>query len=93
MTADGDQMSPVHLLFALIGAALYVVAGFLMAASLIVVPVWVVAILFAVWVAAGWSAWRRWRRHQFALLGAGLISLGAWVALVGVGDSALDLWG
>jgi len=93
MTAKPDELSSVHLLFVLIGAGLYLVAGFLVGASLIVVPGWVVVVLLVVWLASGIWAARRWQTSRFALVWAGLISLGAWIVAVAIGDRTLGLWG
>jgi uncharacterized protein YacL len=93
MPEDPEEFTSAHLLFALIGAALCLVAGFLMVASLIVVPIWVVAVLLVVWMVTVGYAIRRWRQNQFAPLLAGVISLGAWVISVGVADGAFELWG
>lgn len=87
------QPGPVPLLFALIGAALLMVGGMLIAASLLVVPVWVVLVLAMAWLGAVVYAARTWRRKPFAPLIGGVAALGLWILVVAVGDRTLELWG
>jgi hypothetical protein len=91
--SESPQPGSVQLLFVLIGAALLMVGGMLIVASLLVVPAWVVSLLALVWVGAVVYAGRTWRRNAFSPLAAGVAALGLWILVVAVGDRTLGLWG
>lgn len=91
--SGSPQPGSVQLLFVLIGAALLMVGGMLIVASLLVVPAWVVSLLALVWVGAVVYAGRTGRRNAFAPLVAGVAALGLWILVVAVGDRTLGLWG
>ncbi len=85
-----DTISQTHLLFALIGFALMIFVGLFVLASTLIAPLWAVALMGVVWVAAAVWSWIRWRRSMFAPLlaatGVGVL----WIAVVNLGDVLLD---
>jgi hypothetical protein len=83
------ELTPTHLLFALIGLALHLVMGVFVVASGLVAPPWGVAVLVAVWLAAAAWAGIRWRRSMFAPLTAAVGTAAFWILFVGAGDAFL----
>lgn len=88
MTA-ADELTPVHVLFVLIGAALHLVVGFFVAASGLVAPPWGVAILVVVWVIGAVVALRRWRSSMFVPLIVACATAVFWIGLVAFGGAVL----
>jgi hypothetical protein len=84
------DISPTHLLFALIGLALLGVVGIFVFASTLIAPVWAVVAMGAVWLAASGWAWVRWRRSMFAPLLAAIAVGVVWIVAVNLGDVFLD---
>lgn len=86
---SSSEISPTHLLFALIGLALMVVVGLFVFASTLIAPLWAVAVMGAMWLAAGLWAWRRWRDSMFAPLIAAIGVGVLWIVIVNLGDAVL----
>ena len=85
MTA-GSSIDVVHRGLALAGGVLYLLAGFWVSVSGLVVPPWGVAVLAVVWLALGLWAVSRWRSRRLApLLAFGAMAV-FWVAFVLLGS-------
>ena len=93
MEVTPSAIGPAHRIFALVGGALQLVAGFYVAASILLAPLWGVAVLFAVWLATTYWAVRNWRKHQFATLFAFAIMVAFWVGFLLLGDALFDDFG
>ena len=90
MSEPSDELTPTHLLFALIGLGRMLMVGVFVLASTLIAPTWAVALMGAVWVVAAVWAGRRWRQSMFAPL---LASLGVgvlWIVVVNVGSAVFD---
>lgn len=81
------ELSPRHLLYALVGAALLVVMGVFVFASGLIVPPWGTVVLVAAWLVAVVMALRSWRRRMFAPVMWGVLVGLFWVAFVSVGGA------
>lgn len=86
---DRDELSPRHLLYALVGAALQLVMGVFVLASGLVAPPWAVALLVAVWLLGVVSSLRSWRDKMFSPLLWGVVVGVVWVGVVSVGGAVL----
>ncbi|MDJ0960957.1 MAG: hypothetical protein QNJ88_09880 [Acidimicrobiia bacterium] len=89
MDESPADISPTHLLFALIGLALLGMVGIFVFASTLIAPVWAVVMMGAIWLAAAVWAWLRWRRSMFAPLLAAVVVGAVWIAAVNLGDVLL----
>ncbi len=78
-----------HVLYALVGAAVFSVMGLLIAATPLLAPVWAAIVLALVWCGAVVMALRSWRRRVFGPLLWALAVTGAWYALLLFGDFVL----
>ncbi len=85
MTAN--ELSPRHVLYALVGAALLAAMGFLTLASGLIVPPWGTAVLVAAWLGAVVMAVRTWRRQMFAPVISGVGFAVFWVVFVIAGEA------
>lgn len=81
------HLSPTHRVLALVGAALQAVAGFYVAFSGLLAPLWGVVVLVLVWVATTAWAVRRWRNHAFAVLVAFGVMTAFWTGFLLIGDA------
>ena len=89
MDRPPTEISPTHLLFALIGLALMGMVGIFVFASTLIAPVWAVVVMGAIWLtAAAWS-WTRWRHSMFAPLLAAVAVGILWIVIVNLGDVLL----
>jgi hypothetical protein len=89
MTEPQAEITPIHLLFALIGLALMLFVGVFVFASTLIAPWWAVLAMGVAWVgAAGW-AWSRWRTSKFAPLLAAVAVAVVWIVVVTLGDEML----
>lgn len=66
MNARESELTATHVILAVVGAAVQLVAGFLVAFSSLVAPPWGVAVLWVVWMATTVWGVRNWRRSTFA---------------------------
>ena len=90
MDESPADISPTHLLFALIGLALLGMVGIFVFASTLIAPDWAVVVMGAIWLAAAVWAWLRWRQSMFApLLAASAVGV-VWIVAVNLGDALLD---
>lgn len=87
--SQAKELTPVHLLFALIGAALHLVIGFFVAASGLVAPAWGVAVLVVAWLAGAVVAVMRWRRSMFLPLLVACGTAAFWIGFLTFGDVVL----
>ena len=85
-----QELSPTHVLFSLIGAALHLVIGVFVFASTLVAPLYAVVALGTVWLVAALWAWRRWRRSMFAPLLASIAVAVLWIGVLTCGEAVLD---
>ena len=83
------EISPTHLLFALIGLALLGMVGIFVFASTLIAPAWAVVVMGAIWLGAAVWAWLRWRRSMFAPLLAAVVVGAVWILAVNLGDVLL----
>jgi hypothetical protein len=83
------ELTPRHLLYALVGAALLLVMGVFVIASGLIVPPWGTAVLVGVWLGAVIMALRSWRRKMFAPVKWGVLVGVFWIAFVAFGDAVL----
>ena len=83
------ELTPRHVLYALVGAALLLVMGVFVLASGLIVPPWGTAVLVAVWLGAVVMALRTWRRKMFAPVMWGVLVGVFWIAFVTFGDLVL----
>jgi hypothetical protein len=86
MEEPPTEISPTHLLFALIGLALMGMVGIFVFASTLIAPVWAVVVMGAFWLAGAVWAWLRWRRSMFAPLLAAVVVGAVWIVVVNLGD-------
>ena len=89
MDQPEPQLTPTHLVFALIGLAMMLVAGFFIFFSTLIAPLWAVFLLWLVWLSASLWAWRAWRRSMFAPLIAGVGVSFVWIVAINLGDAFL----
>jgi hypothetical protein len=89
MDGDGERITGFHRAFALVGFALLLAVGLLVAASSLVAPPWGVIVLWIVWITAAVWAARTWRRRAFAPLIAGAATIVFWVGFINFGDIVL----
>lgn len=89
MEPASSDISPTHLLFALIGLALMAVVGLFVFVSTLIAPVWAVTVMGTIWLGAGLWAWRSWRRSMFAPLLAAVAVGVVWILVVNLGDALL----
>ncbi len=90
MVEPPTEISPTHLLFALIGLGLMGMVGIFVFASTLIAPVWAVVVMGAVWLAAAAWSWARWRQSMFAPLLAAIAVGALWIVAVNLGDALLD---
>lgn len=76
-------------LFAIVGAALQAFALFMIAASLLVAPWWVVALLGIGGVALTVWSWRRFKTNFMMPTIAGTVLSVVWMVVIGVGFGLL----
>ncbi len=76
-------------LFAIVGAALQAFALFMIAASLLVAPWWVVALLGIGGVALTVWSWRRFKANFMMPTIAGTVLSVVWMVVIGVGFGLL----
>lgn len=86
----GGELSSRHVLYALVGAALLLIMGVLVAASGLVAPLWAVGLLAAFWLYAVIASLRTWRRRMFSPVVWGVAVGVAWVGLISIGGAVLD---
>lgn len=84
------ELTPRHLLYALVGAGLMLAVGVLVVSSGLVAPLWAVVLLIAVWLAAAVASVVTWRRKPWMPLLAAIGVAAIWVALLSFGGSVLD---
>ena len=89
MDEQPTEISPTHLLFALIGLGLMGMVGIFVFASTLIAPVWAVVVMGVVWLAAAVWAWSQWRRSMFAPLVAAVGVGAVWILAVNLGDAFL----
>ncbi len=88
MVPDVDEeLSPRHVLYVLVGAALLAVMGVFVVASGLIVPAWGTAVLVLVWFVAVVMSIRSWRTRMFGPVMWGVIVAMFWVAFVAFGES------
>ncbi len=89
MNDVGQELTPRHVLYALVGAALLLVMGVFVAASGLIVPPWGTAVLVGVWLLAVVMALRSWREKMFAPVMWGVLVGLFWIAFVAFGGGVL----
>jgi hypothetical protein len=89
MSEPTAEITPVHLLFALIGLALMLFVGVFVFASTLIAPWWAVLTMGVMWVGAAAWAWSRWRESKFAPLLASVAIALVWIVVVALGDELL----
>lgn len=89
MDESPADITPTHLLFALIGLGLLGIVGIFVFASTLIAPVWAVIVMAVIWVAASVWAWVQWRQSMFAPLLAAIGVGVVWIVAVNLGDALL----
>ncbi len=87
MSENAGELSPRHLLYALVGAALLAVMGVFVFASGLIVPLWGTVVLVGAWIAAVVMAARTWRSKMFAPVMWGVAVALFWVVFVSAGEA------
>jgi hypothetical protein len=89
VTDRADELTPRHVLYALVGGGLLLVMGVLVFSSGLVAPPWATVVLVAAWAMCVVMAVRSWRRYMFAPIGWGVAIGVLWIALLAFGDAVL----
>ena len=92
MTDPDHSPESYRLLFTLLGAALLVLVLVFILASVLVIPVWVVAVLVGLWAIVSFAAFNGRTRRPWLPLAAGTLIAVVWIAVLTAG-SAVFGWG
>lgn len=83
------ELTPRKLLYALVGLALHVVAGFFMLASGLVAPPWAVAAMILVWAVLLAFGLRMWRAKPWVTIGFPVLAFIVWIVTIAAGGALL----
>lgn len=92
MADPGSEHSPeaYRLLFGLVGGGMLLVSLVFILASALVIPVWVVAVLVAIWALGAFLAVSGFRTRAWLPLAAGTAIAVVWLVVLTVGTAVFD---
>jgi hypothetical protein len=84
------ELSPRHLLYALVGAGLLVAVGVLAIGSGLVAPLWAMLLLIGLWLVAVVVSVATWRRKPWVPMLAAIGVAGVVIGVISVGQAVWD---
>lgn len=90
VSTEVPPLTPRRVLYALVGLALHLVAGFFMLVSGLVAPPWAVTAMLVVWAVLLVLGIRRWRTRPWITIAVPVLAFAVWLATLAAGGAFLD---
>ena len=85
--AQPPELTPRRVLYALVGLALHLTAGFVMLVSGLVAPPWAVVMMLFVWAFLLGLGLRMWRYKSWVTIVFPVIAFAVWIATLVLGEA------